>query len=100
MDLNLRQKDIASQIGVNKATITNWERQRTTPEIRFIARIIEFLGYNPLPSPSGFSGKLIAYRTRPGLSQTKFAAIIGVDPTTLAGWEAGRHQPCHTNPYN
>ena len=28
-----------------------------------------------------------------GLSQRKMAARFGVDPATLMGWEAGRHQP-------
>jgi DNA-binding transcriptional regulator YiaG len=28
-----------------------------------------------------------------GLSQEAFAALIGVDPSTLAGWEHGRRRP-------
>jgi hypothetical protein len=32
----------------------NWERQRTLPEIRFIALIIEFLGFDPLPQSKSF----------------------------------------------
>jgi DNA-binding XRE family transcriptional regulator len=28
-----------------------------------------------------------------GLTQAKAAKIIGVDPTTVGDWEAGRHKP-------
>ena len=45
LDLGLLQREIAEQIGVEESTITNWERQRTVPEIRYIPRIVEFLGY-------------------------------------------------------
>jgi DNA-binding transcriptional regulator YiaG len=30
LDLNLRQKQVADQIGVDEATITNWERNVST----------------------------------------------------------------------
>ena len=33
------------------------------------------------------------YRRIHGLSQKKLAAQLGIDPTTLAGWERGKHQP-------
>jgi transcriptional regulator with XRE-family HTH domain len=55
LDLGLLQREVAEKIGVTKATIYHWERQRTQPEIRFIARIIEFLGYDPIPQPKSFS---------------------------------------------
>ena len=92
MDLGLLQKEVAEKIGVDKTTINNWERQRTMPEIRFIARIVEFLGYNPLPKPTNFKEQLIFVRKRQGLSREKFAKKLGMDPTTLAGWETGGHR--------
>ena len=78
---------------MDKTTICNWERQHKTPEIRFIARIIDFLGYDPLPEPTTLPEKVKTHRTRLGLSQRKFAKLLGVDPTTLADWETGRHKP-------
>ena len=51
LDLGLLQKDVANKIGVNKATITNWELNHTFPEIRYIPAIIEFLGYWPYDTP-------------------------------------------------
>ncbi len=97
LDLGLLQREVAVQIGATESTIYNWERQRNTPEIRFIAPIIEFLGYNPLPTPTTLSEQLIFHRTRRGLSQEKFARILGVDPTTLASWETGRRRPSRSH---
>ena len=34
-----------------------------------------------------------AIRERLGLSQSRFAAMIGVSPRTLQGWEQGRREP-------
>jgi putative transcriptional regulator len=34
-----------------------------------------------------------AIRERTGLSQNKFATLIGVKPSTLRNWEQGRRQP-------
>lgn len=32
-------------------------------------------------------------RERMGLSQTKFATLLGISPRTLQGWEQGRREP-------
>ena len=37
--------------------------------------------------------RLAAERRALGLSQRKMAEELRVDPGTLQGWEAGRHQP-------
>ncbi|MBN1454556.1 MAG: helix-turn-helix domain-containing protein [Anaerolineales bacterium] len=93
MDLGLLQRQVAEKIGAHKQTITNWERQRTLPEIRFIAPIIEFLGYDPFPEPETFPEKLKAYRWKLGLSQAKLAIKLGIDPGTPGNWERKRHKP-------
>ena len=36
---------------------------------------------------------IIAARQRSGLSQARFAALLGVSVRTLQEWEQGRHQP-------
>jgi transcriptional regulator with XRE-family HTH domain len=92
LDRGLLQKQVAERIGVDETTIYNWERQRTLPEIRFIAPIIEFLGYDPFPEPETFPEKLKACRLRMGLSQRKLAAKLGIDPKTLGDWERARHK--------
>jgi DNA-binding XRE family transcriptional regulator len=47
LDLGLHQREVAEQIGVDETTIYNWEGQRTDPEIRYMSRIIQFLGDRP-----------------------------------------------------
>jgi len=74
-------------------TITNWEVNATVPEVRFMPAIIQFLGYNPIPAANSLADRLAAARRALGLSQRKMAGKLGVDPATLMGWEAGRHQP-------
>lgn len=54
-DLGLCQKDVARQIGVSQFTIINWESGETTPAVRFGPKVVDFLGYDPLPDPKGFS---------------------------------------------
>ena len=93
LDLNLLQSEVADRIGVHEQTITGWERNATVPEVRFIPVIIQFLGYNPFPAACSFPERLATARRALGLSQRKMAAKLGVDPATLMGWEAGRHQP-------
>jgi transcriptional regulator with XRE-family HTH domain len=93
LDLKLLQRQVAAQIGVHPLTITKWESNESSPETHFIPAIIQFLGYDPLPLANSLIEQLVAARKRLGLSQRKMAAKLGVDPSTLMGWEAGRHQP-------
>jgi transcriptional regulator with XRE-family HTH domain len=93
LDLKLLQRQVANQIGVHEMTITGWESNATVPEVRYMPAIIQFLGYNPLPAASSLPERLATARRALGLSQRKMAAKLGVDPATLMGWEAGRHQP-------
>ena len=92
-ELELLQKDVARQIGVDEATIWNWENNATIPEIRFVPRIIEFLGYDPLPPVENLAERLKAYRMRMGLSRKKLAEHLGIDPGTLGRWESRRGHP-------
>ena len=50
LDLGLLQKQVADRLEVNAMTICNWETNRTSPQLRFVPRILSFLGYNPNPS--------------------------------------------------
>jgi transcriptional regulator with XRE-family HTH domain len=90
LDLGLRQKDVARQIGVNKDTIHNWETNRTAPEVRLIPHIIDFLGYVPYDPTWSFGHWLRAVRSALGLSQEQLARRAGLDESTVAKWEKGR----------
>ncbi len=45
--MGLTQKQVADQIGVDKTTIFNWERERVVPAVRLMTKILDFIGYVP-----------------------------------------------------
>ncbi len=91
LDLELLQKNVAVAIGVDTDTITNWEKSRTKPPLRFIPKIIDFIGY----WPPAFEQGIRQYRYLRGISQKELARGIGVDPTPLSRMErnSGRCLP-------
>ncbi len=93
LDLGLLRKEVAHIIGVNTTTVRNWETNRFAPKIRYIPRIIHFLGYVPYRPSQSFSEWLRTCRTAAGLSQEKLATALKVNESTVAGWEQGRHMP-------
>jgi transcriptional regulator with XRE-family HTH domain len=92
--LKLLQRQVAQQIGVNHATITNWETNGAQPTLKYMPTIIRFLGYNPLPPPPRSKGeRLVRCRTLLGLSQKVFAGRLEVDQGTLGKWEREEREP-------
>lgn len=91
LDRSLLQKQVARQLGVNALTVTNWELGHTPPDLPFIPKIIEFLGYTPWDGkPRTPAERLKAYRWVRGLTQEEMARRLRVDPSTLARWERGK----------
>ena len=94
LDLKLFQKDVAGIIGVDECTVTNWEKNRTSPRLYLLPNIYDFLGYDPLKSNANTLGERIRqYRIQKGLSLRKLAKELGVDPGTLARWEKDERKP-------
>lgn len=93
IDLNLIQSQVAAQIGVHEQTVTNWESNASQPAIQYLPAIIQFIGYDPLPMGTSMIERLIAARRICGMSQREMAERLGIDPSTLQGWESGKHQP-------
>ena len=96
LDLGLWQKDVAATLGVTISAVTNWELNRVTPYFTYLPKIIAFLGYTPAPfdkMSDNFVERMKLYRLTHGLSQEKFAKLLGVDETTVASWEKARHEP-------
>jgi DNA-binding XRE family transcriptional regulator len=96
LDLGLRQVDVGRVLGVAKTAITGWEKGYFAPHITVLPRIIAFLGYTPEPysTASGtVAERMKCYRQVHGLSQEKFARLLGVDETTVMNWERGEHVP-------
>lgn len=92
-ELGLLQREVAKQIGADATTIYRWENNETSPPVRHIPQIIQFLGYNPLPPGSALLERLKICRKILGLSQKALARPLGVDPTTLGMWERGKRYP-------
>jgi len=96
LELGLYQKDVAAQIGVTTSTIWNWEHGWTI-DLRYVPRVIAFLGYNPIPCPDGLMDRLAWYKLVNGLPLEDLGAVMGRDPEQLADWLTGRHNPCQRN---
>jgi transcriptional regulator with XRE-family HTH domain len=94
LDLKLEQKELGKILGVSKATILNWERNRTSPRLDLLPRIVKFLGYIPFESKGASLGeKIVNFRKLQGMTQEEMAKILGVDPSTLARWEKNKRRP-------
>jgi transcriptional regulator with XRE-family HTH domain len=87
------QRDVARQVGVDPATVTNWELNRCAPDLRKMPGVIRFLGYLPDPDDTSPGQRLRAARRARGLSIKEVARAVGVDPGTVARWESGKSQP-------
>ena len=97
LDLGLTQKDAAREIGVDDVTLRHWENHQTSPQTYLIPRIVSFLSYLPYVPPESFAEWLKTCRMALGLSRRRLAEALGVDTSTVSGWETGRHKPTDRN---
>ena len=93
LSLKLKQEQLAERLRVTPCSVYGWENNHSEPSIGYIPAIIQFLGYNPLPSATTLGGHLVRHRTSLGLSQSESARRLGVDPGTLARWERDERKP-------
>jgi len=92
--LKLTKHQLSLNLNVSDVTIYLWERNKVRPSLPQIPKIIEFLGHDPFEKNAQKIGERIReYRRVHGLNQKKLADELGIDLTTLAGWEKGKHQP-------
>ena len=89
----LRQKDLAVAQGVSEASIYSWETGRAEPEVRFLPKIIDFLGYCPYTPGRPLGERLRVAREAQGLSRKQLARLVRVDEGTLWRWEQGMRAP-------
>ena len=87
------QKDVAKLVGVCTDTVTNWEKNRSNPDLRALPGVVEFLGYDPRPADQFVANQLTHARQARGLTQRELAQILRVDPSTLSKWELGIREP-------
>ena len=94
LDMGIFQKEVAIAIGVDTLTVCNWENNLTNPRLKFLPKVIEFLGYNPINGNATSLGERIReYRIPRGLSLKKIARDLGIDPGTLSRWERKKSEP-------
>ena len=93
MDLGLLQKEVGERLGVDTASICNWESNESQPMVHCLPAIFAFLGHNPLPEAGDLIGKLKRLRGTLGLTQEKLGQKLGIDESILAGWERGDNTP-------
>lgn len=94
LDLGILQKDVAVIVNAITLTVTNWEKNRTSPRLYLLPKIIKFLGYDPLQSnATTLCERLKEYRIQKGLSLRRLAKELGIDPGTLANLEKGVRKP-------
>lgn len=87
--MGLLQRDVAARIGVTQFTILNWEKGHTEAPINIIPAIVQFLGYDPFPSPVTLAEHILAKRRKMGWSIKHAAAAVGVDPAIWRRWKTG-----------
>lgn len=93
-DLDLIQKEAAKLLTVTEDCYFNWEGGKAFPQIQYMPKITEFLGYMPVEiDVMVFMGKVKYYRFIKGLSHKKMGKLLGVDATTVGAWENGTSIP-------
>lgn len=91
--LGLRQIDVAGILGIGPWTLANWETGKAEPLVRYYPAIADFLGYCPYERAESLGERVALHRRYRGLSQRDLAKKIGVDPASIARWEAGERIP-------
>jgi len=89
LERGVLQREVAELIVVRRGTTNKWECNRGEPRAMDVPRILEFLGYDPLPEPACMEERMRVWRLRGGLSARAAARLIGVGEATWAAWERG-----------
>ena len=71
--------------------LQNWELGQQSPTLRFVPRIVQFLGYVPGSSAPTPGERLKASRRADGAFQLQIARALGIDKQLVSDWERGRH---------
>ena len=77
-------------------SVVNWEKGHSSRRVNHMAKVVEFLGFNPFQNGDTLAQRLINRRKALGITQKEFARQIGVDPSTLARWERGERDQRET----
>ena len=90
LELGLTQKTVARSLGVTPHSLLNWENGYLQPRSALtLHRLIQFLGYDPLPQGETIPDRLRTRRRQTGWGQRELANHLGVDRCTVTAWELG-----------
>ena len=101
LEKKLQAKELANLIGVDPASIKNWERCNIMPSIGYVRRLEEALDVK-FPSEMIFPkeennttlGEKIKHkRLELRLTQKELAERLGITAETVSDWEQGSHKP-------
>lgn len=77
-------------IGVSESTLVTWELNQAEPAIRFVPKIVVFLGYDPFPEPATLGERIVAKRRALGIARKRLAYLLDIDEGALRNCETGR----------
>jgi DNA-binding XRE family transcriptional regulator len=77
------QREIAASLGITKESYHNWENGKSMPLPSYYPKLVKWLGYDPLPTPTTDGEKLKNKRLLSGLPQKQAAKEAGVDHQTF-----------------
>jgi transcriptional regulator with XRE-family HTH domain len=93
LELHRHQKEVAQRLGVHFESFKNWERGIAVPTVRYVPKIIEFLGYDPELVPETPSRRIAYARRRLGFTQEDLAKALKVDSVSIWHWEKAHFEP-------
>jgi transcriptional regulator with XRE-family HTH domain len=93
--LRISQRKVSLLLGVDDEAVMCWETGINQPQIQYVPKIIEFLGYNPYAhlETKTFGGKIKFFRLTNGLSYRNLAKVLGSDMGRVAMWEKNKRTP-------
>jgi transcriptional regulator with XRE-family HTH domain len=92
MERGLNQRELARLLGVSFTTVLHWEKSQTEPRIKDMPSILQFVGYDPFPTPTTLSERMLAYRRKNGLDFEAAARQCGLCWETWMYWESAKNK--------
>lgn len=93
----MRQRDLALATNADVWTVITWEKHGAEPSVKFIPAIIEWLGYDPLPTGETFGEKIRWKRKKAGLTRQQLADRVGLSYCAIEQWERNACKPLPSN---
>jgi hypothetical protein len=93
LDRGLTQERVDHLLGVVESCAPNWELGHTEPEIHYIPRIINFIGYCPYVPTANLVERLEAVMWALGLTRGELSGLVRTDESNFTKWLARMHCP-------